>query len=387
MKFELDELRNGMFSLAQFQGLKNLQILEEKFIFYYDETNNIRKLLLKEDKYFNIGVENIYKNFILGGLCLKNEISNEKIMQLQNDLNLQPTIKEIKLVHIAKGDFLQCLSSKKLNVFLNWILDNNIYLHYSSINLIFWSIVDIIDSCMEFDERVAQFNFELKTILYEFVKQNLEEFVGLFIEFQYPNLKKEQANLFLNNLIHLIKQKKSQFEIYDIDTTMQNYLIEMLIDILSKAENQDLIFIMNEKDNVLIDDLFEFYLRPIYSFINSKHFFDEEVNIKEIFAKYTFSYKNKKVYYEFLNSKENIFIQFSDVIIGFIGKMYEYLNKNNNIKKIKIDIDNLNNYQENNIRLLKKIIIQSDNNCKAFIHSIEPLTEKQKFIFLLENIK
>lgn len=387
MKFELDELRNSMLSLAQLQGLTNLQILDEEFVFYYDETNNIRKLLLKEDKYFNIGIENVYKNFILGGLCLlKNEISNEKIVQLKKDLKLQPTIKEIKLAHIAKGNFLQCLNSKKLNVFLNWIVDNNIYLHYSSINIIFWSVVDIIDSCMEFDEGATQFNFDLKTILYEFVKQNLEEFVELFIEFQYPNLKKEQVNLFLNNLIQLIKQKKSKLEIYNINTQMKNFLIEMLIDILSKAENQDLIFIMNEKDNVLIENLFEFYLRPIYSFVNSKHFFDEEVNIREIFTKYTFVYKEKEIEYKFLNSKEDSFIQFSDVIIGFIGKIYEYLNRNS-IKQIKIDLDNLNVNQKNNIKLLKEIIIQSDNKCKALIHSIEPLTEKQKFIFLLENIK
>jgi len=209
MEFKLDELKDNMIELGKIQGLVNIQKLDNHFTMYYDETNNIRKLLLDESKFFNIGIQNIYKNFVLGGLCLENEISNDEIKQLKNDLKLQSTIKEIKIAHIAKGDFLQCLGSEKLTIFLNWLLDNDIYLHYSSLNILFWSIVDIIDSFVEFDYRVARYNYDLKAILYELVKQNLEDFSKLFIKFQYPNIKIEQVNLFLEELINLIEEKKT----------------------------------------------------------------------------------------------------------------------------------------------------------------------------------
>jgi len=162
--------------------------------------------------------------------------------------------------------------------------------------------------------------------------------------------------------------------------------MEILIEILLNGKNNKLVFIMDEKDNVLIDNLFKFYLRPIYTFVNSKHIFDEEVKIKELFEQYKFTYKNQNIYFKFLKSDENDLIQFSDVIIGLIGKMYEYINKNNYIQIIK-DLNYLNNKQLKNIQILKKLINKSDDKCKGFIHTIESLSEKNKFIFLLNIIQ
>jgi len=68
MIFRLDDLRENL-------GI-SIEKLDDSFIFYYDETNNIRKLYLLKEKYFNIGLDNVYKNFILGGVCFSKEIYN-----------------------------------------------------------------------------------------------------------------------------------------------------------------------------------------------------------------------------------------------------------------------------------------------------------------------
>ena len=387
MLFKLDELRENVIKLGKIQGLENIERLNDDFIFYYDETNNIRKLYLSEKSLFNIKTDDIFKNFVVGGICFRETPSQEKINDLKSALKLQQSIKEIKLKHIAKGDFIECLNSKKLTIFLDWIYDNS-YLHFSSINLLFWSIVDIIDSLMDNENyEVIILNKDLKTILYEIVKNNMEKFSELFFAFNYPNIKKDKVNEFLEHLITLIQStfQNVDLELLKIDQEIFNDLSTILIGLLEKSKNEDLPFIMYEKDKILIDSLFDFYLRPIYTFINSEHNFDDEQEIKKIFNKYEFTFLNKRIKLNFINSENNDFIQFSDVIVGFIGKMYEYLNKSL-IRDIERDLKNFNELQKTNLFLLRKLIEKSDNYCKGFIHLIEPLTEKIKLEILLKQV-
>src|SRR5689334_18368316 len=84
---------------------------DSSFTFYHDETNNIRKFYIKEYG-FN---HSFTANFVLGGIV--HEGISPDIKPLFDKLNLQKTIKEVKLKHIAKGEFLDCLKSEKLNYF------------------------------------------------------------------------------------------------------------------------------------------------------------------------------------------------------------------------------------------------------------------------------
>ncbi len=105
------------------------------FTFYYDETNNIRKFHVRE-KEGNIDFNYSFNsNFVLG--CLVYEGTQPDIKPLFDRLNLQKNITDVKLNHIAKGEFLDCLKSEKLNIFLKCLLDNDLYIHYSSINILY----------------------------------------------------------------------------------------------------------------------------------------------------------------------------------------------------------------------------------------------------------
>ena len=105
------------------------------FTFYYDETNNIRKFHVRE-KEGNIDFNYSFNsNFVLGGLVY--EGTQPDIKPLFDRLNLQKNITDVKLNHIAKGEFLDCLKSEKLNIFLKCLLDNDLYINYSSINILY----------------------------------------------------------------------------------------------------------------------------------------------------------------------------------------------------------------------------------------------------------
>ncbi|MEC4817924.1 MAG: hypothetical protein SAK29_32330, partial [Scytonema sp. PMC 1069.18] len=76
---------------------------DSAFTFFYDETNNIRKFYVRESD-FNSSFQS---NFVLGGIVY--DKSKPDIEKLFSELNLERSIKEVKLKHLAKGDFLSCL--------------------------------------------------------------------------------------------------------------------------------------------------------------------------------------------------------------------------------------------------------------------------------------
>ena len=247
------------------------------FNFYYDETNNIRKFYVRETE-FNCSFT---ANFVLGGLV--NEGIQPDIKPLFDKLNLQKNIKEVKFKHIAKGDFLDCLKSRKLNCFLKYLFGNNLYIHYSSINILYWAIVDIVDSIIANSEVAMQldlsFSNYLKNDLYRLARLEIESVIELFYKFEYPNIKKESLLKFIEELILI-------FDKY-IETQEFHFGLESLRQILKEAKkNNSLPFIMDEKDHILIKDFSQFYLRPIYLFKNSNHIFDNEVAISEMLADY-----------------------------------------------------------------------------------------------------
>ena len=110
--------------------------------FYYDETNNIRKFYVRETD-FN---SSFIANFVLGGLVHEGEAPD--VTSLIESFKLQKTTKEVKFKHIAKGDFLNCLKSEKLKLFLQFIKGSKLYVHYSNLNILYWAIVDIVDSAI-----------------------------------------------------------------------------------------------------------------------------------------------------------------------------------------------------------------------------------------------
>jgi hypothetical protein len=136
MDFEISEIRKTTRMLARIADF------DSAFTFYYDETNNIKKFYVRENDFNNT----FTTNFILGGLVHLGQAPD--VQPLIDSFKQQKTAKEVKFKHIASGDFLECLKSEKLKLFLQFVKDYNLYVHYSSLNILYWSIVDIVYSAI-----------------------------------------------------------------------------------------------------------------------------------------------------------------------------------------------------------------------------------------------
>jgi len=355
--FEVSEIREATKAMDA-----NIDI-DSKFTFFYDESNNIRKFHVKEND-FNSPFEG---NFVLGGLVAQRSIPDIDI--LFKNLELQPSIKEVKLKHVAKGDFLECLKSTRLEKILFYLIKENFYIHYSSINLLYWSIVDIIESVIVEMDETKQYFFTpyerlLKDKLYDLIRDNIPSFIKIFYKYSYPNIKQKHVQSFLKEVIDESKR-------YNNDPLLQ--------ELLNQASTlKKLPFIMDEEDHILIESFFDFYLRPLYMFVNSKHIFDNEEQIASKLSTFQLlNYGVKVDNYVFEDSVNNRYIQISDVLMGLLGKMFTYINKVTH-EDLNKELSNLNDQQSKNLKLLNKLVDQSDAVNPGFFHSIDATKELEK---------
>jgi hypothetical protein len=162
---------------------------DAKYVFYHDETNNIRKLRLS-DQGFNVKEPAF---FVLGGVVHEGSLRQLDIGPLRRAMHVQTSADEIKLKHVAKGDFLDLLTSGKLTTFLQWISDNGLFIHYHALDPLYWSLVDIIDSILSGldEQRLLEFHIPLKA--------------DLFYRYNYPDLAPQNRKPFLNEFITILE--------------------------------------------------------------------------------------------------------------------------------------------------------------------------------------
>ena len=372
--FEIAEIEDA----NQFARLLNPRVdFATPYIFYYDETNNIKTFYVREND-FNY---TFTANFVLGGLLHQGEVPD--VQPLIDSFKLQKTAKEVKFKHIAFGDFLDCLKSQKLNLFLHFLKDSDLYVHYSSLNILYWSVVDIVDSAIMNSEVAmrlgSQFTSQLKNDLYKLCRLEIDAVIKLFYAFEYPNVKPEKIGDFIEALSNL-------FEAY-LPIPEFHFGLESLRQILKESKKKgELAFVMDEKDYILLADLTHFYLRPIYTFKNSTHIFDNEDSIREALNEYRMldkgvEFKN----YSFVDSQDSHLTQLSDVFVGFMGKYTNYRNTHN-MEEIKADIDSFSALQLENMKLFIDIINKSDHKNPAFLHATDSYEEVMKFGELCEII-
>lgn len=348
---------------------------DKRFTFYYDETNNIRKFHVRETD-FNYSFT---ANFVLGGIVHEGTLPD--IHPLFDGLNLQKTIKEVKLKHIAKGEFLDCLSSDKLNFFLKYLLGSDLYVNYSSLNILYWSIVDIVDSAIINSEAALKlnpmFSNHLKNDLYKLAKLEIDSVIELFYNFQYPNIKKE-------SVLEFIAALTSLFDKY-LQTDEFHFGLESLRQILKEAKKKSsLPFIMDEENHILLKDFSQFYLRPIYLFKNSVHIFDNEVSISETLAEYKILDGDEEIKnYSFVDSQSSLLIQCSDIFVGLIGKLANYINTSSRNMIIN-DLNSISKKQQNNIDLIIDLIDKSHNKNIGFLQTTDSYEEISKMNLIWE---
>jgi len=349
------------------------RFFDANYTLYYDETNNTKRFIIRENC-FNVDANT---HFVLGGIEAHNDITFD---ELKNLFQLQKNVIEVKSHHIYHGGFADCLNSVKLTPFLDLILCNGWHIHFQTLNLLYFSIVDIIDSIDESDLLEWPILFNVKSMLYKVVKADVVASIAIFNKYFYPDIKNTSiGKAFLQDFIDLSINYKSK-----CDPAYIKYL-EILISLLKSGQKQDeLIFIQNEKEKVLIDQFSAFYLHEVYMFKNSRIIFDNEDDIRNIICTNSIEVDGAVVTnYRFVDSKDNVMIQLSDIAVGIISKYLHAIDYEEDA--IDISIAAFNDRQKENFLKLNRILKCSMDYNPVFIHQISSIEEHQILLRLIER--
>lgn len=358
----IEKLRNNIIII------QDLNKTDLKYTIFYDETNNCRKFYLR-DTSFNTSP----CVFVLAGIATNFRSKHIDLTELKKILKIQATAKEIKHHHIVKGSLEQILTSKKLELFLKWLnLQDDIFIHYSAIDLFYFSIVDIIDSIISPESVFSAFCSKFKSDLYQVLKSEEEETIKLFNKYKYPTISNYDKNEFISKLIEIVQNSKI---INDYDRNMLKGILQQAISIPS------LVFIEGNKYENLVDDFSTFYFHQLIILKNSIHLFDKEQKIEETFNEISF-FKNisSNRNFGFIDSSTSIEIQISDVIAYIFGVIFTDILRmtKQNISALKTDIR-----VQKNVKLLRELVDKSEQENKAFSHRCLSIYDYEKFCFLL----
>lgn len=364
---DFNKVRNLGISLHGFENV------DEIYTLYYDETNNIRRLLIKSDR-LNVQDPGCY---VLGGVALIGEERDLNIEKLRLQLKMQKSAIELKLRHVGKGTFLDLLSSQKTSIFLTWLLSEKIWIHFQVVDVIYWSTVDIVDSILTELKRKEFLPYApiLKDDLYAILRHDIGGTVEMYNRYSYPNVGRAQRTEFLSELTTLLKNRcnllsRDRFELL-------NHLLK------SGIEMNALPYLENEEPRILLDRFSDFYFNKIFLFKNSVHIFDNECVVERELRKFEFEDKGWAMSnFQFVDSRDVPGVQISDVIVGLLGKFFTFINQKE-IDELEEIRCSLLPRQEGALSLLRELISLSASENAAFSSRVHSLKDDCKAAFFL----
>jgi len=354
----------AMRAMIQAHGIRRA---DDKFVFYYDETNNIRKFLLTDDG-TNVAE---HKNFVLGGIALQEGQALPEIAPLRDALGMQGNAPEIKFKHVASGDFEAVLASRKMARFLAWLTERQLAIHYSSINIVYWSIVDIVDSILA-SKRFDAFSHgrrEMKNELYRIARMDLPAFLALMKHHGYPDIQRGKVADFIADVAAFLNLH---------NPTAANLPTHMLKELVRKAQVlTDLAFLVDDDADVLIDSFSSFFTMPVLLFKNATHVFDREIQVEKRLNADGFKQRAGSVDYRFSDSKADPGIQLADVTVGLIGKYQDFVEEHP-LPELLARKKAWSAAQTETFDLLRGLIDYSDDVSNAFVHRITAMDSEWK---------
>lgn len=277
---------------------------------------------------------------------------------------MQKTVTDAKLGNIAKYNgtdvnrFVDILKSKKVNLFLNALWNSNTYIHWSTQSLLYFALVDIVDSVMDIPYMLN----EIKNILYKYVRLDLDYFLEFLARYNYPNIKSERVEDFCEEFI-------SWIESIEPSSPQEDTCLEFLRQgAKSSRKSGDLTFLTENRDNLLIENFVPIYASRLGEFPSSTIHFDKcgiaEENIDALANVFC---DIKKPTYDFLDSTDNRWVQLCDFVSGIIAALLAFVN-DNDIDEMDTSIKSFDEMQKQNLKLLMGLIRRSSDKNKYFDH-------------------
>lgn len=366
----VDELMNFI-RKVKLQGIPP-KLMNRKYRMYFDETGNARKFRIT-DEGFNSDEK---EYFILGGLASKKEIPLHKVEYLFDKFKLKESQQEIKFKHITykAKDFLELLEKPLVQELIDWIFDNNYWIHFQLFDNFYYGIVDIVDSL---EIQVTDFNTqrELKTALFNALKANRDETLNIFRKYDYPNV--ETPKEFLEDILVLIKDYRGSEDYVETLRGGNTYIFEILEHFIQKSMESDLVFLQANIPRLLIDEYYQLYLTRITNFKNSKLIFDHEVEVERHFSEIGVKAKNFKFVDsnpfkaqnegKYIDEKTHKLVQVSDLIVGVLRMYFKHatLDAGKHFEKLR-QVLGINSIQEEYYKKFITILNRSVNENLMF---------------------
>ena len=306
-------------------------------------------------------------NFTLGGICIK---KNTKINteDLRNRLKLQKK-QELKSKTFFRGmkKFEDCICKPKLNLILDWILDNA-YIHYTDIDGLYFTIIDIVDSVCdtEIGKKLPISIIEaFKSELYILLRENIISFWDLCMKTNYPNVLNKDIYIFCNGLINIIENNEDHRE----ESLFTLEIFRQLIK--DKMNDEELVFLSDNEEKTIMNCFYSLRQQRCIIFKNSYHIFDNEVVDEEKMENASMVLNNGNILrnFEFRDSKLDIKLQISDIIIYLISKYLKFLTYNTS-EEVDDKIKNMSKQGKENLGKFIKLINKSDIENSFFIETI-----------------
>ncbi|WP_244081718.1 DUF3800 domain-containing protein [Clostridium botulinum] len=367
--------------------------IDAKFKFYYDETNNPRKFWIKQNK-FNSPVN---KNFVLGGIVIDENKLIGNLEDLNNKLKLQKNINEIKSKHILKPTFVESLGSKKLNIILKWISENEIYIHFINVDNLHVIVKDILKIIIDKNidsEKTRGLELMHGHTLYKLISSNIDKVCEILAKYDYPKIQKEAVTDFCEDWVTLLKRLKSNLpypkdKIEEISRKIIYDELWKLFDEMKNGNN----FIGLGKNEYIVKDYSNYYLIKPDIFLNSFHIFDKETEIEKIINITSDLNFEENRNFIFKDSLEDEFIQISDVVVGLLGRFFTYIEELNSelengkiVQKLIDSILKFDNTEKENFLLLINVLKKSHDKNKLFFYNENTFVQKNNLDFILRII-
>ncbi len=340
---------------------------QDKLYLFFDETNNVRKLSLNINK--DNGLNDINTLFVIGGVFFKYNVNCVRLKKSfisffdDNKVKLDGINNELKFSEFSNGGkgenvekIKKLLNSNKLNILFKWMLKNKVYIHYSSIDLIYYVFIDIVESDQLIKEielyenrlpetillnsKVSEFHLGLKNLFDKVVRYDQLNFFVKLHELNFPDINKVDVE----KLRILVKE---QLDNYLKNNKLTDIECDYLKPLKRILDANDFYFSLDapKKEYCLLDSLTFVYFSRLLDYPKSIHILDNEYDIQTDL----FNYKKKdkqsfnkgsvlgdlsKVKFNFSDSKKNFILQISDIMVGFIKEIYLFCDKS------KVDVEN-----------------------------------------------
>jgi hypothetical protein len=355
-------------------ALHGLTAADTEYTIYYDETNNIRRLHVRSD---GLNVREP-KCFVVGGIAHRGPSRLLVLSELRSALRVQANAREIKLKNVATGEFGELLNASRLEVFLTWLVEQGLFVHYSVLDPLYWSIVDIVDSILteHHEPMLLGLNLQLKNDLYAVLRHDYDGTIDIFQRYRYPDIGRERRAAFVAELLDLLEFRRGLLEDF-------NYM--MLKGLLQIAEQLDALpYLEDETPNVLIDGFAPFYVQRLCLFKNSHHILDVEEVVREHLERTPFTDGDHELrHFRFAVSHDETGIQVSDVVTGLLGKLFSFICATDDAELVTVRRA-LGRQQRRNLDLLNTLLDRSIEENKAFAHFVLSLRDQEAAAFLLD---